>query len=180
MTDDPPRSAAESIRTDDTRCPMEPWGPDTQPLLGRGPYPPHSAWAAVTHRQLGCCASALRPPLRPERPGAPGHRTRDKAADTSTAAAQEQLRSRLWEDLSTSLKEALRGQPLRDERERLRVASPEHKSVTVSDIDHCRLVMKGLLHSNPQHTCQGGKFQTESLPPRPRRSTAGRLGTNTL
>jgi hypothetical protein len=40
----------------------------------------------------------------------------------STAAAQDQLRSLLWEDLITDLKEERPGQPVIQELERLRVA----------------------------------------------------------
>ena len=60
--------------------------------------------------------------LRIERTGAPGHRTPDKAADLSTAAAQDRLRSLLWEDLITYLKEGSHDQPMIEKLERLRVA----------------------------------------------------------
>jgi hypothetical protein len=69
-----------------------------------------------------CFAYALLTHLRIKRTGAQGHRTRDKAADLSTAAAQDQLRSLLWEDLITYLKEEGPDQPVIEELERLRVA----------------------------------------------------------
>lgn len=51
-----------------------------------------------------------------------GQRTRAKAAGISTAAAQDQLRRLLWEDLITYLHEEHPGQPVIQELERLRVA----------------------------------------------------------
>jgi hypothetical protein len=69
-----------------------------------------------------CFAYALLTHLRIHQAGAQGHRTRDKAADRSTAAAQDQLRSLLWEDLITYLKEERHDQPVIEELERLRVA----------------------------------------------------------
>ena len=69
-----------------------------------------------------CFAYALRTHLRIARTGAQGHWTHDKAADVSTAAAQDQLRSLLWEDLIAYLKEERHGQPVIEELERLRVA----------------------------------------------------------
>jgi len=69
-----------------------------------------------------CFASALLTHLRIERTGAQGHQTRDKAADLSTAAAQDQLRSLLWEDLIIYLQEERHNQPVVEELERLRVA----------------------------------------------------------
>ena len=60
--------------------------------------------------------------LRIERTSAQGHRTPDKAADLSTATAQDQLRSLLWEDLITYLKEERHDHPVIEELERLRVA----------------------------------------------------------
>jgi len=44
------------------------------------------------------------------------------AADLSTAAAQDQLRSLLWEDLVTYLQAECPDQPVIEELERLRVA----------------------------------------------------------
>jgi hypothetical protein len=69
-----------------------------------------------------CFAYALLTHLRIERYGAPGQRTRKKAAELSTAAAQDQLRGLLWEDLIIYLKEEHKGQPIIQELERLRVA----------------------------------------------------------
>ena len=45
-----------------------------------------------------------------------------QAAGISTAAVQDQLRSLLWEDLITYLKEERLGQPVIQELERLRAA----------------------------------------------------------
>jgi Transposase DDE domain len=122
VTDDPQLSAADIIRTYDKRWTIEQWLKDTKQLLGLGQYQNRSYWAAVTHLHLVCFAYALLTHLRIERTGAQGHRTRDKAADVSTAAAQDQLRRLLWEDLITYLKEERHGQPVLEELERLRVA----------------------------------------------------------
>jgi hypothetical protein len=43
-------------------------------------------------------------------------------ADLSTAAAQDQLRGLLWDDLITYLREKRHGQPVIEELERLRMA----------------------------------------------------------
>jgi hypothetical protein len=67
--------------------------------LGLGPYQHRADGAAVTPRHLVCFADALRTPRRLARTGVQGHRTRDQAADGSTATAQDQLRSLLWADL---------------------------------------------------------------------------------
>jgi hypothetical protein len=122
VTDDPQLSAADIIRTYDTRWTIAPWVKDTKPLLGLGQYQQRSYWAAVTHLHLVCFASALLTHLRIERTGAQGHRSRDKAADVSTASAQDQLRSMLWEDLIADLNEERHGQPVLEALERLRVA----------------------------------------------------------
>jgi hypothetical protein len=76
----------------------------------------------VTPLPLVCFASALLTHLRLEPTGTQGHRTHDQAAAVSTAAAQDQRRSLLWEDLIASLKEARHGQPVLATLERLRVA----------------------------------------------------------
>ena len=110
------------IRPDDRRGTIAPWVQDGKPLLGLGHYQHRSYWAAVTHRHLVCFASALLTHLRIERTGAQGQRTRQKAADLSTAAAQDQLRRLLWDDLIAYLKEKSPGQPVIEELERLRVA----------------------------------------------------------
>jgi hypothetical protein len=101
---------------------MEPWLKDVKPWLGLGQYQNRSSWAAVTHLHLVCFASALLTHLRLARPGAQGPRTRDQAAPVSTAAAQDQLRTLLWEELIADLKEERHGQPVLEELERLRVA----------------------------------------------------------
>jgi hypothetical protein len=54
---------------------------------------------------LVCFAYALLTHLRIAHPGAQGQRRHDKAADLSTAAAQDQLRDLLWEDLVAYLEE---------------------------------------------------------------------------
>jgi hypothetical protein len=74
-------------------------------LLGLGHYQHRSYGAAVTHLHLVCFAYALLTRLRIARPGAQGEWTCQKAADLSTAAAQDQLWSLLWEDLLTYLQE---------------------------------------------------------------------------
>jgi hypothetical protein len=122
VTDDPQLSAADIIRTYDKRWTIEQWVKDTKQPLGLGQYQNRSYWAAVTHLHLVCFAYALLTHLRIARTGAQGHRTRDKAADVSTATAQDQLRSLLWEDLIAYLKEERHGQPVLEELERLRVA----------------------------------------------------------
>ena len=90
--------------------------------MGLGHYQNRPDRAAVIHLHLVCFAYALLTHRRLERDGAQGQRTRKKAADLSTAAAQDQLRGLLWEDLITYLKEKPHGQPVIDELERLRVA----------------------------------------------------------
>jgi hypothetical protein len=122
VTDDPELSAADVIRTYDKRWTIEPWVKEVKQLLGLGQYQNRSYGAAVIHLHLVCFAYALLTHLRIERTGAHGHRTPDKAAELSTAAAQDQLRSLLWEDLITYLKEGSHDQPIIEELERLRVA----------------------------------------------------------
>jgi len=122
VTDDPHLAAADVIRTYDKRWTIEQWLKDVKQLLGLGQYQNRSYRAAVIHLHLVCFAYALLTHLRIERTGAQGHQTRDKAADLSTAAAQDQLRSLLWEDLITYLKEECHDQPVIEELERLRVA----------------------------------------------------------
>jgi hypothetical protein len=121
-TDDPQLSAADVIRTYDKRWTMEPWLQDVKQWLGLGQSQHRSYWAAVTHRHLVCLASALLTPLRIERIGAQGQRTRHKAAHLSTAVAQDQLRSLRWEDLMTYVQEECPDQPVIEKLERLRVA----------------------------------------------------------
>ena len=122
VTDAPQLSAADVIRTYEKRWTIEQWLKDVKQLLGLGHYQNRSYWAAVTHLHLVCFAYALLTHLRIERTGAQGQRTRHKAADRSTAAAQDQLRSLLWEDLITYLQEEGPDQPVIEELERLRVA----------------------------------------------------------
>jgi hypothetical protein len=76
----------------------------------------------VTHLPLVCFADALLTHLRIARYGAQGQSPRKKAADLSTAAAQDQLRGWRWEALLTYVRENRHGQPVIEELERLRVA----------------------------------------------------------
>ena len=122
VTDAPDLSAADVIRTYDKRWTIEQWLKDAKQLLGLGQYQHRSYGAAVTHRHLVAFAYALLTHLRIARAGAPRQRTHDKAAGISTAAVQDQLRSLLWEDLITYLKEGRHDQPIIAELERLRVA----------------------------------------------------------
>ena len=105
VTDAPELSAADVIRTYEKRWTIEQWLKDVKQLLGLGHYQNRSYWAAVTHLHLVCFAYALLTHLRIERTGAQGQRTRKKAANLSTATAQDQLRGVLWEDLMVYLKE---------------------------------------------------------------------------
>lgn len=122
VTDAPTLSAPDVIRTYEKRWAIEQWLKDTKLLLGLGHYQNRSYWAAVTHLHLVCFAYALLTHLRIERHGAQGRRTRAKAADLSTATAQDQLRSLLWRDLLIYLKEKHHDQPVIEALERLRVA----------------------------------------------------------
>ena len=122
VSDAPERSATHLIQTYDRRWTIEQWVKDVKPLLGLGHYQHRSYRAAVIHLHLVCFAYALLTHLRIHQAGAQGHRTRHKAANLSRAAVQDQLRSLLWEDLITYLKEERHGQPVIEELERLRVA----------------------------------------------------------
>ena len=101
VTDAPPRSASAAIRRYEKRWTLEPWWKDVKPRLGLGHDQNRSYWPAVTPLPRVCFASALLTHLRIERTGAHGQRTPHQAAALSTAAAQDQLRSLLWEDLIT-------------------------------------------------------------------------------
>jgi Transposase DDE domain len=122
VTDAPKLSAAAVIQTYDKRWRIEPFVKDAKQLLGLGQYQNRPYWAAVIHLHLVCFAYALLTHLRIERPGAQGQWTRKRAAEGSTAAAQDQLRTLLWEDLLTYLQENHHGQSVIEELERLRVA----------------------------------------------------------
>jgi SRSO17 transposase len=122
VTDAPELSAAGLIRVYDRRWEIEQWLKDAKQLLGLGQYQHRSYWAAVTHLHLGCFAYALLTPLRIERHGAQGQRRPDKAADRSTAAAQDQLRGLIWDDMVACLKEECDETSVLAELERLRVA----------------------------------------------------------
>jgi hypothetical protein len=114
--------AAGLIRTYAKRWAVEQFIKDSKQPLGLGHYQNRPYGAAVTPQHLVCFASALLTHLRIERYGAHGQRTRKKAAELSTAAAQDQLRRLLWEDLLTYLREKPHGQPIIEALERLRVA----------------------------------------------------------
>ena len=101
---------------------MEQFFKDSQQLLGLGQDQNHPYRAAVTHLHLVCVAYALLTHRRIMRPGAPGQRRHDKAAHWSTAAAQEQLRGWMWDDIIADLKEKTHGEPVLTALERLRVA----------------------------------------------------------
>ena len=122
VTDAPALSAADVIRTYEKRWTIEQWLKDVKQLLGLGHYQNRSYGAAVTHLHLVCFAYALLTHLRIERHGAQGHHTRKKAVDQSTAAAQNQLREVLWDDLMVYLKEPCHEKSILAELERLRVA----------------------------------------------------------
>jgi hypothetical protein len=122
VSDAPALSATGLIRTYEKRWAVEPFFKDSQQLLGLGQYQNRPYGAAVTHLHLVCFADALLTHLRIECYGAHDQRTRQKAADLSTAAAQDQLRGLLWDDLSTYLREKRHGQPVIEELERLRMA----------------------------------------------------------
>jgi hypothetical protein len=122
VTDAPQLSAADGIRRYEKRWTMEPWRKDTQQLLGLGHDQNRSYWAAVTPLHRVCFADALLTHRRIERYGAQGQRTRAKAAELSTATAQDQLRGLLWGDLILDLKAKRHGPSVIEELERLRVA----------------------------------------------------------
>jgi SRSO17 transposase len=122
VTNAPELSAAQLIQTYDRRWTIEQWVKDVKQLLGLGQYQNRSYGAAVTHLHLVCFAYALLTHLRIHHAGAQGHRTHAKAADLSTATAQDQLRSLLWEDLITYLKKERHDHSVLEELERLRVA----------------------------------------------------------
>lgn len=122
VTDAPELSAPGLVQAYDRRWEIEQWLKDTKQLLGLGHYQNRPYRAAVIHLHLVCFAYALLTHLRIERDGAQGQRTRKKAADLSTAAAQDQLRGVLWEDLMAYLKERCHETSLLAELARLRVA----------------------------------------------------------
>jgi hypothetical protein len=95
---------------------------DSKQLLGLGQYQNRHYRAAVTHLHLVCFAYALLTHLRIMRPGAQGQRTCDKAAHWSTAAAQEQLRCLMWDDIIAYLKGEHHGESVLTALEHLRVA----------------------------------------------------------
>jgi hypothetical protein len=122
VTDDAELSATELRQTYEKRWAVEQVFKDGQQLWGLGPSQNRTSHAAVTHRHLVCVAYALLTHLRLRRPGAQGQRQQDKAADWSTAAAQEQLRGVMWDGRLADLKEKTHGEPVFTVLERLRVA----------------------------------------------------------
>ncbi|HSF29870.1 MAG TPA: hypothetical protein VLK82_05280 [Candidatus Tectomicrobia bacterium] len=122
VTDAPDLSVADVIRTYETRWTIAQWVKDLKQLLGLGQYQNRPYRAAVTHLHLVCFAYALLPHLRLARSGAQGQGKRDKAADRSTATAQDQLRRLVWDDLVPSLQEQPQDELVLAELERLRVA----------------------------------------------------------
>jgi SRSO17 transposase len=122
VTDDPEVSAAGLIQAYGRRWEIEQWVKDTKQLLGLGHYQNRPYRAAVIHLHLVCFAYALLTHLRIARVGAQGRWTWDKAANLSTATAQDQLRSLIWEDLVIYLKEQCHETSVLAELERLRVA----------------------------------------------------------
>jgi hypothetical protein len=104
------------------RWTIEQWVKDGTQLLGLGHSQNRPSGAAMTHLPLVCFASALLTHLCIHHAGAQGHRTQDKAVDLSTARAQDQRRSLLWEDRITSLKEERHDHHAIEALERLRVA----------------------------------------------------------
>jgi SRSO17 transposase len=122
VTDDSELSAPGLIQTYEKRWAVEQFFKDSKQLLGLGQYQNRPYRAAVTHLHLVCFAYALLTHLRIMRPGAQGQRRHDKAANWSTAAAQEQLRGLIWDDIIADLKEKTHGEPVLTALERLRVA----------------------------------------------------------
>jgi hypothetical protein len=122
VTDTSELSAAGLIQADETRWAVEPFVKDTTQLLGLGPYQNRPSWAAVIHLHLVCVASALLTHLRITRDGEQGQRPYQKAAGLSVTAAQEALRSLVWDDLVTSLQEKHRGEAVLAALAHLRVA----------------------------------------------------------
>jgi SRSO17 transposase len=122
VTDDPGLTAPQLIQVYDRRWTIEQWIKDLKQLLGLGHYQNRSYRAAVTHLHLVCFAYALLTHLRIERTGAQGQRIHQKAAYPSIAAAQDQLRGLIWNDLIAYLQAKNHGKAVLTELERLRVA----------------------------------------------------------
>jgi Transposase DDE domain len=123
VTDDPELSAVGLIPTYEKRWAVELFFKDSKQLLGLGHYQNRSCGAAVTHLHLVCFAYALLTHLRVTRDGAQGERVRKKAADWSVAAAQDNLRGLIWDDLVAYLEEKHHAESVLKELERLRLAS---------------------------------------------------------
>jgi SRSO17 transposase len=122
VTDAPELSAAGLIRVYEQRWAIEQFWKDAKQLLGLGHYQNRSYRAAVIHLHLVGFAYALLTHLRMARHGAQGQRKRDKAVGMSVAAAQDELRRLIWDDLLVYLKEHSRGETVIQALERLRVA----------------------------------------------------------
>jgi hypothetical protein len=122
VTETPALSAAGLIQASEKRWAVEQFVKDTQQLLGLGPDQHRPYWAAVIPLHLVGFAYALLPHLRLTRDGAQGQRPYQKAAGMSVTAAQEALRSLVWDDLVTYLQEKHHGEAVLAELEHLRVA----------------------------------------------------------
>jgi hypothetical protein len=105
VTDAPTLSAPQLIQADDRRWSIEQWIKDLKQLLGLGHYQNRPCRAAVTYLHLVCFAYALLTYLRIKRYGAQGQRTHHKAADLSTATAQDHLWGLIWDALLAYLRE---------------------------------------------------------------------------
>jgi hypothetical protein len=86
VTDAPKLCAAEVICTHDTRWTIDHFVKDAEQLSGLSQYRNRPYRAAAMDPHLVCLADALLAHLRLERPGAQGQRTRETAAECSTAA----------------------------------------------------------------------------------------------
>jgi SRSO17 transposase len=122
VTDAPALSGAGLLPAYDRRWEIAQFWKDAKQLLGLGQYQNRPYWAAVTHLHLVCFAYALLTHLRLARHGAQGQRICHKAARLSIAAAQDQLRRLIWDDLIVYLKEKRHGESMLQELERLGVA----------------------------------------------------------
>jgi hypothetical protein len=121
VTDDPERSAAGLIQTDEHRWAVELLFKDRQQLRGLRQHQNRSSGAAVTHLHLVALASALLPHLRLMRHGAQGRRAEKNTAHWSTAAVQDHPRGLLWDDLVAYLQAKHHGESVLLELEQLRV-----------------------------------------------------------
>jgi hypothetical protein len=131
VTDAPELSAAGLIQTYENLWAVERFFKDSQPRLGLGHYQHRSSGAAVTPRHLVGFASALLTHLRLAHHGAPGQSIRNQAANWSTAAVQDHLRSLIWDDSVNDLQEKHPHESVLMELERLRAGEGMQKSVNL-------------------------------------------------